>query len=67
MTHRHGAHTCTRTQFPQRAGHEYLLKFRARHSAGCYRAYDAMRLCLIRRVTDRDMCEKVGAHTHSLR
>lgn len=42
------------------AGHEVLLKQRAKHPPHCYRAFDALRLCLVGRV-DKATCEKVAA------
>jgi hypothetical protein len=39
-------------------GHERFLKERAKHSEQCYKAYDALRLCLIQRV-DTVTCSRV--------
>ena len=42
------------------AGHENLLKIRALHSPGCYRAWDALRLCILRKIDDDEKCTKVA-------
>jgi len=41
-------------------GHEFLLRERARHSPPCYSAYDALRLCLVQRVSDAAACGRVA-------
>jgi len=39
------------------AGHENLLSIRALHAPACYDAWDAVRLCILRRVTDAAACD----------
>ena len=41
-------------------GHEFLLRERARHAPHCYAAYDALRLCLVQRVSDAAACGRVA-------
>jgi hypothetical protein len=42
------------------SGHEFLLRERARHAPHCYAAYDALRLCLVQRVSDAAACGRVA-------
>jgi hypothetical protein len=42
------------------AGHEFLLKARAKHPEHCRPAWDVMRLCVIQRYDKLD-CEKIAA------
>jgi hypothetical protein len=39
-------------------GHESLLKIRARHSEDCQKHFDALRLCMLRRL-DPDKCSLI--------
>ena len=41
------------------SGHEIFLKERAKHPPYCYSAYDALRLCLVQKITDPQTCGKV--------
>jgi hypothetical protein len=41
------------------SGHEIFLKERAKHPPHCYSAYDALRLCLVQKVTDPQTCGRV--------
>lgn len=41
------------------AGHERLLRERAKLPPHCWLQYDALRLCLVRRVTDAETCARV--------
>ena len=41
------------------SGHEIFLRERAKHPLHCYSAYDALRLCLVQKVTDPQTCGKV--------
>ena len=41
-------------------GHEFLLRERARHAPHCFAAYDALRLCLVQRVSDAAVCGRVA-------
>jgi len=41
------------------SSHEIFLKERAKHPPHCYSAYDALRLCLVQKVTDPQTCGRV--------
>lgn len=41
------------------AGHEYLLRARAKHPAQCRQSWDEMRMCILKRV-DRATCERIS-------
>lgn len=43
----------------QYKGHENLLKLRAMHSPACYKLFDAMRLCILDRLSE-DTCKEVA-------
>ena len=43
------------------AGHENLLAIRALHAPACYDAWDALRLCILGRVTEASACDAAAA------